>query len=229
MQRDKKGMQRWGDARGDVGGFTLVELLVVLSVVAVLMGLVLPALGMARGAAKGTVCASNLRQMCQALGTYTQDNRDRMFPLYEDVAGGRLWWFGYEAAGGPAEEGKRILDRTQNRLWRYYEKPDSIEVCPGFDIHGAYYKPKYATNWTVSRMPIVDRNILRAGLYELLWLDEVPAKVTMDESIELAKSFGDDDASKFVNAVLDKALATDSRLSAKRADPNRPMWRRAER
>lgn len=76
---------------------------------------------------------------------------------------------------------------------------------------------KYATNWTVARMPIVDRNILRAGLYELLWLDEVPAKVTMDEAIELAKSFGDEDASRFVNAVLDKALATESRLAAKRA------------
>ncbi len=88
---------------------------------------------------------------------------------------------------------------------------------------------KYATNWTVNRMPIVDRNILRAGLYELIWVDEVPAKVTMDESIELAKSFGDDDASKFVNAVLDKALTTDARLAAKRADPNRPMWRRTER
>ena len=87
---------------------------------------------------------------------------------------------------------------------------------------------KYATNWTVSRMPIVDRNILRAGLYELLWLDEVPAKVTMDEAIELAKSFGDDDASKFVNAVLDKVLATESRLAAKRADPDRGIWRRAD-
>jgi N utilization substance protein B len=77
---------------------------------------------------------------------------------------------------------------------------------------------KYATNWTVNRMPIVDRNILRAGLYELLWLDDVPAKVTMDEAIELAKSFGDDEASKFVNAILDKALATESRLAAKRAE-----------
>lgn len=87
---------------------------------------------------------------------------------------------------------------------------------------------KYATNWTVSRMPIVDRNILRAGLYELLWLDEVPAKVTMDEAIELAKSFGDDDASKFVNAVLDKALATEAKLAAKRADPDRAIWRRLD-
>ncbi len=77
---------------------------------------------------------------------------------------------------------------------------------------------KYATNWKISRMPIVDRNIIRAGLYELLWMDEVPAKVTMDEAIELAKSFGDDEASKFVNGILDKVLATDQRLEAKRRE-----------
>lgn len=77
---------------------------------------------------------------------------------------------------------------------------------------------KYATNWKVSRMPIVDRNILRAGIYELIWMDEVPAKVTMNEAIELAKSFGDDEASKFVNGILDKVLATEPRLEAKRAE-----------
>lgn len=77
---------------------------------------------------------------------------------------------------------------------------------------------KYATNWKVSRMPIVDRNILRAGLYELFWMDEVPAKVTLDEAVQLAKSFGDDEASKFVNGVLDKVLATEPRLEAKRKE-----------
>ncbi len=77
---------------------------------------------------------------------------------------------------------------------------------------------KYATNWKVSRMPIVDRNILRAGVYELLWMDDVPAKVTVNEAIELAKSFGDDDASKFVNGILDQVLAKDPRLEAKRAE-----------
>jgi N utilization substance protein B len=80
---------------------------------------------------------------------------------------------------------------------------------------------KYATNWKVSRMPIVDRNILRAGLYELLWMGEVPAKVTINEAIELAKSFGDEEASKFVNGILDKVLLSDPRLAAKRADAMR--------
>jgi transcription antitermination protein NusB len=49
----------------------------------------------------------------------------------------------------------------------------------------------------------------------------------MDESIELAKSFGDDEASKFVNGLLDKVLATEPRLAEKRAHPDKPVWRRA--
>jgi N utilization substance protein B len=77
---------------------------------------------------------------------------------------------------------------------------------------------RYATNWTISRMQIVDRNILRIGTYELLWLDDVPAKVTMNEAIELGKDFGDDEAAKFVNGILDKMLATEAKLEAKRAE-----------
>lgn len=77
---------------------------------------------------------------------------------------------------------------------------------------------RYATNWKVSRMQVVDRNILRLGIYELLWRDDVPAKVTMNEAIELAKDFGDDEAARFVNGVLDKVLAAEARLEAKRAE-----------
>jgi len=50
-----------------------------------------------------------------------------------------------------------------------------------------------------------------------LWLDDVPAKVTLNEAIELARDFGDDEAAKFVNGILDKVLAREPRLEAKRA------------
>ena len=80
-----------------------------------------------------------------------------------------------------------------------------------------------ATNWRVDRMPMVDRNILRAGCFELLYMPDVPAKVTMNEAIELAKSFGDDEASKFVNGVLNKVLSSDQRLDRKRAHPELPV------
>ena len=86
-----------------------------------------------------------------------------------------------------------------------------------------------ATNWKIDRMPIVDRNILRAGCYELLYLPEVPAKVTMNEAIELAKSFGDDEASKFINGVLDRVLSADTRLERKRAHPELPVKREGPR
>lgn len=77
---------------------------------------------------------------------------------------------------------------------------------------------KLAVNWKVARMPIVDRNILRMGLYELLWLPDVPAKVTVNEAIELAKQFADDETKKFVNGILDKVLKDDPRLADKRAE-----------
>jgi len=76
----------------------------------------------------------------------------------------------------------------------------------------------HATNWKVSRMPVVDRNILRAALYELLWIPDVPAKVTVNEAIELAKRFADDETKKFVNGILDQVLKSDPRLEEKRAD-----------
>ncbi|MCA9354196.1 MAG: transcription antitermination factor NusB [Candidatus Kaiserbacteria bacterium] len=63
---------------------------------------------------------------------------------------------------------------------------------------------KAAPDWPIDRISPVDRNILRLGLYELLFADraEVPAKVAINEAIELAKQFGGDNSSRFVNGVL---------------------------
>jgi N utilization substance protein B len=77
---------------------------------------------------------------------------------------------------------------------------------------------RLAVNWKIGRMPIVDRNILRMGLYELLWLPDVPAKVTVNEAIELARQFADDETRKFVNGILDRVLRDDPRLADKRAE-----------
>lgn len=80
---------------------------------------------------------------------------------------------------------------------------------------------QYAVNWKVNRMPVVDRNILREALYELLWLPEVPAKVTVNETIELAKRFADDETRRFVNGMLDRIFKQDARLDEKRAQKER--------
>jgi len=60
-----------------------------------------------------------------------------------------------------------------------------------------------AKEWDVSRMAVVDRNILRLGLYELVEQPDVPVRVVMDEAIELGREFGDAETPKFVNGVLD--------------------------
>ena len=59
-------------------------------------------------------------------------------------------------------------------------------------------------NWTLSRLGTVDRTILRIAVYEMMYEEEIPSSVSMDEAIELAKKFGDDKSSKFINAVLSK-------------------------
>lgn len=59
-------------------------------------------------------------------------------------------------------------------------------------------------HWTVARMPLVDRNILRIAAYEILHDADVPASVAINEAVELAKVYGGEDSSKFVNGVLGK-------------------------
>ncbi|MEU7243051.1 transcription antitermination factor NusB [Streptomyces sparsogenes] len=60
----------------------------------------------------------------------------------------------------------------------------------------------YAVGWTLDRMPVVDRNILRLGAYELVWEDDTPDAVVIDEAVQLAKEFSTDDSPAFVNGLL---------------------------
>jgi transcription antitermination protein NusB len=63
-----------------------------------------------------------------------------------------------------------------------------------------------ATNWRLERMPVVDRTVLRIGVYELLRQIDVPQVVIVDEAIELAKRYGSEQSGAFVNGVLDGLL-----------------------
>jgi len=65
---------------------------------------------------------------------------------------------------------------------------------------------EYSENWDIDRMPIIDRNILRLATYELLFMDDIPPKVTIDEAVELANRYGSVNSGKFVNGVLDKIM-----------------------
>jgi len=58
--------------------------------------------------------------------------------------------------------------------------------------------------WRFERLAVIDRNILRLGVYELLYCDEIPAEVAIDEAVELAKTYGTEQARGFVNGILDR-------------------------
>jgi N utilization substance protein B len=71
----------------------------------------------------------------------------------------------------------------------------------------------YSKNWDFHRIAIVDRNILRLAVYELLFRDDIPPVVSINEAIELAKKFSTDDSGRFVNGILDRV----------KLDINRPL------
>lgn len=70
----------------------------------------------------------------------------------------------------------------------------------------------YSQGWTVQRMPAVDRAVLRIGVYELLWADDVPDAVAIDEAVELAKALSTDQSPSFVNGLLARVLSMKATL-----------------
>ena len=65
---------------------------------------------------------------------------------------------------------------------------------------------KFSENWTLCRMAVIDRNLLRMAASEILYSKTVPPKVAIDEAVEIAKRFGTEDSPNFVNGILDRFL-----------------------
>ncbi len=63
---------------------------------------------------------------------------------------------------------------------------------------------KYARNWDIHRMAVVDRNVLRLAIYEMLHREDIPPVVSINEAVDIAKRFSTEDSGKFVNGILDK-------------------------
>ena len=113
---------------------------------------------------------------------------------------------------------RRSIDVAAKTYWADAEDEDkSIQEFTARLIQGIEGKLKdidekisfYAANWDIKRMAVIDRNILRIGVYELLFAPDIPPKVTINEAVELAKKYGDLESSKFVNGILDKIHKTE--------------------
>ena len=114
---------------------------------------------------------------------------------------------------------RRTLDMVFESYWEFEEEPSAEDVKEfaarlvfGIKEHMPTIDEKisqYATNWQLKRMAIIDRNILRLGVFELFYAPDIPPKVTINEAVELAKKYGDLESSKFVNGILDKIHKTE--------------------
>ena len=71
----------------------------------------------------------------------------------------------------------------------------------------------YAQGWDMDRLPAVDRNILRLGIYEILWSNSVPTSVAIDEALDLAKELSSDDSSKYIHGVLGRIASIKDTIS----------------
>lgn len=81
----------------------------------------------------------------------------------------------------------------------------TMELVEGYAQHIARIDEllsTYTVDWPLDRMPVVDRSILRLGAYELLWVEETPDAVVIDECVQLAREFSTDDSPSFVNGLL---------------------------
>jgi N utilization substance protein B len=72
------------------------------------------------------------------------------------------------------------------------------------------YIGRYAPEWPVDQIAIIDRNILRIAIYEMVFGDDTPVKVAINEAVELAKTFGSDSSGRFVNGVLGTLVAKET-------------------
>jgi len=98
-----------------------------------------------------------------------------------------LYWENFRPPQKAREFGQRLIEgvrQSQSQIDRLIEENSE--------------------NWTLKRMAMVDRNILRLATFELLFCPDIPFKVTLNEAVELAKKFGADDSSAFINGILDK-------------------------
>jgi transcription antitermination protein NusB len=101
-------------------------------------------------------------------------------------------------------EGETFVRQLVSGIVQHRERLDAL-------IH------KYAPAWPVQQIAVIDRNVLRIAIYELSGATGTPPKVAINEAVDLAKMFGSDNSSRFVNGVLGAAVSSGERIDLRAA------------
>jgi N utilization substance protein B len=104
-----------------------------------------------------------------------------------------LFWQNVSVRGQVKEFADRIVEGVQY----YREEIDRLIA-------------KHSEHWRLERIDRVDKNILRMGIFELLYCDDIPVKVALNEAIDLGKKFGTEESGAFINGILDRISKTEA-------------------
>jgi N utilization substance protein B len=104
------------------------------------------------------------------------------------------------------------LGESLRLFCEHFKAPESIRDFAFELARGAYEHreevdsliKRFSEHWRLERMPTVDRNILRLAIYELLYQPDIPAKVSINEAVDLGKKYGSEDSGPFINGILDR-------------------------
>ena len=127
---------------------------------------------------------------------YEAEIRDRL-PAEALVARGSEGW----VVAGPEDE----LDAAEPEAPSPEVMSYAAELIEGVQEHQAGIDElivRYADRWAITRMPVVDRTLLRIAIFELLWGDDIPVAVAINEAVELGKDLSTEDSGRFINGLL---------------------------
>jgi len=105
-------------------------------------------------------------------------------------------------------------------LWRNLAASQSTKEFVNRIVAGVHGKraeidkliKKHSEHWRLDRMDLVDKSILRMGVFEILFCDDIPVKVAMNEAVDLGKKFGAEESGAFINGILDKISKTEGKV-----------------
>jgi N utilization substance protein B len=109
----------------------------------------------------------------------------------------------HELTGTPVAE---ILNRYRSNPAYEFAEAVVMGVADHLDELDGLIS-SHAEDWSIDRMPVLDRNLLRMALFEMLHLDDVPSAVAINEAVELAKIYSTEDSSRFINGILGTVAA----------------------
>jgi N utilization substance protein B len=142
------------------------------------------------------------------MGTRRKSRELALQALYQGELAGHAGLLDFEQFCTHFQVNKKAIPYAKKLLEGVQEKNEEINQLIS----------RYADNWRLERMSLIDRNILRLAVYELYFRDDVPKRVAINEAVEIAKRYATDDSGPFINGILDALIRKESTGNDKRTE-----------